>query len=122
LLILNSFEATSILVVSAGPALSPANPRHCTTECSACYSSDAGEDGLRAPSFLKGCNRARCCAEHNEPDENGFSHLVCGTSAGGYAPLNCCNVDPVRHWLIYLSKLRKFSRTVAATSILEMPK
>lgn len=75
LLILDSFEAALILAVNAGPPRPPTDPRQCTTDCGACYTPDAPEDGLQAPSFVKGGNHTRCCSQYNEPDEDGFSHL-----------------------------------------------
>lgn len=100
----------------------PTNSCESATDSRTGDCADAPENKLQADAFSEPGKHAHCRAERNESDEDSFSHLVSGTSAGGYASIDCCNVDPVRHWSSYLSKLRKLSRTVAATSTLEMPK
>lgn len=74
LLILNGNETICPVVLNRRSAAMATNFGECAADCGADDGPNTSEDNLQATAFFKGGKHAHSRAEHDEPDEDEFSH------------------------------------------------
>ncbi len=74
LLILNGNETIFPVVVNRRSTALATNLGECAADCGTDDAPNTSEDNLQAIAFFKGGKHANCRAEHDEPDEDEFSH------------------------------------------------
>lgn len=74
LLILNGYETFCPIVANRQSAALAANSGECAADCGTDDGPYTSEDNLQATAFFKGGKHTHSRAEHDEPEEEGFSH------------------------------------------------